>query len=148
MRTREGVRLLRDRLLPDGGCNYGNTTVLGQTLSPAHAADRRWRFWRCLAKQITTAESRGRSIICRRRNQRETAAASLAYAIWALVDTDGHRRIPRPTGWPPRRSVVRRSNSPHRHGPVATGERGSAVRRLVAAVTFEPCLAKPMSLTS
>jgi hypothetical protein len=33
-RTREAVRLLVDRLLPDGGCNYGNTTVLGQQLRP------------------------------------------------------------------------------------------------------------------
>ncbi len=33
-RTREAVRLLIDRLLPQGGCNYGNTVVLGQTLRP------------------------------------------------------------------------------------------------------------------
>jgi hypothetical protein len=33
-RTREAVRLLLDRLLPTGGCNYGNTTVLGQQLRP------------------------------------------------------------------------------------------------------------------
>lgn len=33
-RTREAVRLLLDRQLPDGGCNYGNTTVLGQVLRP------------------------------------------------------------------------------------------------------------------
>jgi hypothetical protein len=33
-RTREAVRLLHDRLLVDGGCNYGNTTVLGQVLRP------------------------------------------------------------------------------------------------------------------
>jgi hypothetical protein len=33
-RTREGVRLLVDRLLATGGCNYGNTVVLGQTLRP------------------------------------------------------------------------------------------------------------------
>jgi hypothetical protein len=31
-RTREGVRLLVDRQLPRGGCNYGNTIVLGQPL--------------------------------------------------------------------------------------------------------------------
>jgi hypothetical protein len=31
-RTREAVRLLIDRLLPGGGCNYGNTEVLGQKL--------------------------------------------------------------------------------------------------------------------
>jgi hypothetical protein len=33
-RTREAVRLLVDRLLPHGGCNYGNTLVLGQELLP------------------------------------------------------------------------------------------------------------------
>jgi len=33
-RTREAVRLLNDRLLPGGGCNYGNTVVLGQELLP------------------------------------------------------------------------------------------------------------------
>ena len=33
-RTREAVTLLVDRLLPAGGCNYGNTIVLGQTLLP------------------------------------------------------------------------------------------------------------------
>jgi hypothetical protein len=33
-RTREGIRVLVDRLLPSGGCNYGNTTVLGQLLRP------------------------------------------------------------------------------------------------------------------
>lgn len=31
-RTREGVRLVHDRLLPQGGANYGNTIVLGQPL--------------------------------------------------------------------------------------------------------------------
>jgi hypothetical protein len=33
-RVREAIRLLVDRLLPAGGCNYGNTVVLGQTLRP------------------------------------------------------------------------------------------------------------------
>jgi hypothetical protein len=33
-RTREAVTLLIDRILPDGGCNYGNTAVLGQILRP------------------------------------------------------------------------------------------------------------------
>jgi hypothetical protein len=33
-RTRQAIRLLNDRLLPNGGCNYGNTEVLGQTLRP------------------------------------------------------------------------------------------------------------------
>ncbi|MEX0613597.1 MAG: hypothetical protein WD738_20730 [Pirellulales bacterium] len=33
-RTREAIRLLSDRLLPTGGCNYGNTIVLDQVLLP------------------------------------------------------------------------------------------------------------------
>jgi hypothetical protein len=33
-RTREAVRMLLDRQLPGGGCNYGNTFVLGQKLRP------------------------------------------------------------------------------------------------------------------
>jgi hypothetical protein len=33
-RCREGVRLLLDRQLPDGGCNYGNTFALGQKTLP------------------------------------------------------------------------------------------------------------------
>jgi hypothetical protein len=33
-RVRDGLRLIADRLLPAGGCNYGNTQVLGQTLLP------------------------------------------------------------------------------------------------------------------
>ena len=34
VRVREAVRLLIDRQLPHGGCNYGNTLVLGQELRP------------------------------------------------------------------------------------------------------------------
>ncbi|MBX3425454.1 MAG: hypothetical protein KF688_07240 [Pirellulales bacterium] len=33
-RVREGLRLVADRLLSEGGANFGNTTVLGQTLLP------------------------------------------------------------------------------------------------------------------
>lgn len=33
-RCREAVKLLIDRMLPDGGWNYGNTVVLGNTLRP------------------------------------------------------------------------------------------------------------------
>lgn len=33
-RCRQGVALIRDRLLDEGGCNYGNTEVLGQMTMP------------------------------------------------------------------------------------------------------------------
>jgi hypothetical protein len=34
VRARDAVRLLQDRLLEMGGCNYGNTYVFGQQLRP------------------------------------------------------------------------------------------------------------------
>ena len=34
VRTRDGIRLVRDRLLSEGGANYGNTIVMGQPLLP------------------------------------------------------------------------------------------------------------------
>lgn len=33
-RAQEAVRLIYDRILPTGGCNYGNTVVFGQALRP------------------------------------------------------------------------------------------------------------------
>ena len=33
-RTYNGIRMLKDRLLPSGGCNCGNTIILGQALRP------------------------------------------------------------------------------------------------------------------
>ena len=33
-RTREGVRMIVDRLLEDGGCNFGSTVILGQATLP------------------------------------------------------------------------------------------------------------------
>jgi len=84
VRTRDGVRLLVDRLLPDGGCNYGNTIVMGQMLRPhvqptglallaLHAeADRDGRISRSL--EYLERETSG-----------DSAAASLAYSVWALA---------------------------------------------------------------
>lgn len=33
-RVREGVKLILDRMIPTGGCNYGNKVILGNTLRP------------------------------------------------------------------------------------------------------------------
>jgi len=93
-RAREGVRLLVDRLLPDGGCNYGNTSVLGQTLKPhleptgvtllalAGESDPSGRLERSIAYARETAPS------CR-------AAASLA---WGLLGLAAHGQLPQSAG--------------------------------------------------
>ena len=83
-RTREGVRVLHDRLLPSGGCNCGNTIVFGQELLPhvqptglallaLHGEpDHDGRIARSLAWLQSAVDG-------------QTAAASMAYAVWALA---------------------------------------------------------------
>jgi hypothetical protein len=83
-RAREAVELLVDRLLPGGGCNYGNTVVLGQTLRPhlqpsglvllalAGTADRDRRLARTVG-------------YVRRSARPTTTAASLSYALMGLA---------------------------------------------------------------
>lgn len=83
-RTREAVRLLLDRLLPEGGCNYGNTVVLGQQLQPhvqptglvllalAGEADPNGRVQRSIEYLHRVLSHR-------------TAPASLSYALLGLV---------------------------------------------------------------
>ncbi len=89
-RAREAVRLLIDRLLAHGGCNYGNTTVLGQELVPhleptglammalAGEDDPSGRVDRSLAYLAANISPR-------------TTAASLSYALLGLA---AHGRMP------------------------------------------------------
>lgn len=95
-RTREGVRLLRDRLLPEGGCNYGNTTVLGQLLRP-HIEPTGLAL---LALHGETDDDGriGRSLDWLQSVlSPQTAAASLAYGVWALARYQ--RASPDANGW-------------------------------------------------
>lgn len=94
-RTREGVRLLVDRLLPSGGCNCGNTIVMGQELLPhvqptglvllALASER--------AADGTVEDPRiERSLAYLERSLPEmTAPASLAFGLMGLT---AHNRRP------------------------------------------------------
>jgi hypothetical protein len=110
-RTREAVQLLHDRLLPDGGCNYGNTTVLGQTLRP-HVAPTGIVL---LALHAETDDGRiARSLdYLERQINGETTAVSLSYAVWGLARYC--RRLPAATGWLAAAASRRTTqNSPHR----------------------------------
>jgi hypothetical protein len=83
-RTREAIRLLYDRLLPEGGSNYGNTTVLGQVLRP-HVQP----TGLTLLALYGEADHRGRIASSLEYLRREigagSAAASMAYGVWALA---------------------------------------------------------------
>ena len=116
-RAREAVLLLLDRLLSHGGCNYGNTTVLGQELVPhleptglamvalAGERDATGRIARSLAYLEANLSPR-------------TTAASLSYAVLGLAahgqtppDIDNRlasaaEQTLRRGGSPPRRALL------------------------------------------
>jgi hypothetical protein len=89
-RVVEGVRLIADRLLPDGGANYGNTIVLGQQLV-AHIAPSGVALT-ALASSVVTDERIAGTLRYLRQNVGETTTPiSLA---WALIGMTAH-------GWRP-----------------------------------------------
>jgi len=86
-RAREAARLLEDRLLESGGCNYGNTIVLGQQLLP-HVQPTGWTLV-ALADEGTTTPKVMRSLdYLERELGRTTSAASLAYGLMGLAAFD------------------------------------------------------------
>ncbi|MDA1052833.1 MAG: hypothetical protein O3C40_20460 [Planctomycetota bacterium] len=94
-RTREAIELLVDRQLPSGGCNYGNTEVLGQALLPhvqptglamlalSGESDERGRINRSLAYLKQSLSAR-------------TTTASLC---WGLLGLSAHGRRPAAADW-------------------------------------------------
>jgi hypothetical protein len=86
-RTREAVRLLIDRLLPMGGCNYGNTTVLGQLLRP-HVQP----SGLALIALVGETDPSGRIALTidylQQTISAETTTASLSYALLGLAAQD------------------------------------------------------------
>jgi hypothetical protein len=89
-RAREGVRLLIDRLLPDGGCNYGNTSVLGQTLKP-HLEPTGLTLL-ALAGETDASGRLARSVAyAREATPKSRTAASLAFGLLGLA---AHGELP------------------------------------------------------
>jgi hypothetical protein len=90
-RAVEAVALMLDRLLPEGGCNHGNTFVLGQTLKP-HVQPTGLVLL-ALGGGETEGDPRiEKSLEYLESEHREaTAAASLAYALSGLT---AHGRRP------------------------------------------------------
>ncbi len=86
-RTREGLRLLVDRLLPNGGCNYGNTTVLGQTLL-AHIQPTGLAMLALAGEEIDDPRIEKSRGYLERELSPDTATASLCYGLLGLTAHD------------------------------------------------------------
>jgi hypothetical protein len=124
-RAREAVEMLIDRLLPPGGCNYGNTTVLGQVLRPhvqpsgvalvalAGEIDPPGRIERTLSYLETVVAT-------------TPGGASLAYGVMGLA---AHGRRPAAAdGW---LAAAARQTSKYRSSPLR--------KALLALAAAEPC---------
>ena len=89
-RARNAVRMLIDRQLPGGGCNYGNTFVLGQELRP-HVQPTGLALL-ALAGETDASGRLTKSIEYLERSVTSgTTAASLSYALLGLA---AHNRFP------------------------------------------------------
>jgi hypothetical protein len=82
-RVREGVRLIVDRLLPDGGANYGNTIVLGQPLLP-HVQPTALAMIALAAANVDDSRIDKSLDYLAEAVKPQMSAPSLAFACWAL----------------------------------------------------------------
>lgn len=89
-RVREGVALVRDRLLPSGGANYGNTVVLGQELLP-HVQASGIAMMALAGESIADARIGKTLDYLTHAVATEVAAASLSFACMGLA---AHGRRP------------------------------------------------------
>ncbi len=122
-RTRDGVRMLIDRQLPTGGCNYGNTLVLGQMLRP-HVQPTGIALLALAGEddpsgRVSTSVKWLRQAIGPR-----TTAASLS---WALLALRMHGELPdRADDWlaASYRRVMDHDRSPHKLALLALAAKG------------------------
>lgn len=120
-RTREAVNLLLDRQLPGGGCNYGNTVVLGQKLRP-HVQPTGIALV-ALAGESDAGGRIAKTIAWLRRSiGPETTAVSLA---WAVLGLKAHGAAPpHADKWLAQAAGKLRVPSPHAHALLALAAKG------------------------
>ncbi len=111
-RTREGVRMLVDRFLENGGCNYGNTTALGQVLRP-HVEPTGLTLVALAGENIQDARLEKSLKFLEDSISAQTTPISLSYGLLGLT---AHDRRPSATAtWLEtvyRRSMRRQTSSP------------------------------------
>lgn len=83
-RTTEAVEILVDRLMPGGGCNYGNTKVLGQPLLP-HVQPTGIVLWALSQQNVDDPRIELSCNYLMRELESPTGCSSLAYALIGLA---------------------------------------------------------------
>lgn len=83
-RAREAARMLVDRLLPSGGCNYGNTVVFGQELR-AHLQPTGMCLWALAGRNDVAPRVAATIAYLERELTAATPTASLCYSLLGLA---------------------------------------------------------------
>jgi hypothetical protein len=123
-RTREAVRLLTDRLLPTGGCNYGNTFVLGQKLLP-HIQPTGLCLLALSGEQVADPRVAHSIQYLHQSLTADTPAASLCYGLLGLTAHGEHAS--QADAWLERayRRGIQREKSPHKMALLALAALGA-----------------------
>ncbi|MCY2987911.1 MAG: hypothetical protein NTY19_08630 [Planctomycetota bacterium] len=123
VRAREAVQLLLDRQLPQGGCNYGNTVVMGNTLRP-HVQPTGIALLGLLGEP-TGGERVERAL--RYLEQTVNEATTTMSLCWALLGLTAHGRRPAlADAWLERafRRTAERDHSPYKYALIALATLG------------------------
>jgi hypothetical protein len=123
-RTREAVRLLVDRLLPDGGCNFGNTFVFGQQLLP-HLQSSGICMLALAGESIDDPRIARTGEYLERLLSRSTATASLSYSLLGLAAHDRPLADAGPLLAAAAERMLVRDRSAHKLALLALAEKGS-----------------------
>jgi hypothetical protein len=86
-RARQAALLLVDRLLPTGGCNYGNTIVFGQALRP-HVQPSGMCLLALAGEEDSTGHIARSCNYLRRELSQQTPTGSLCYGLLGLAAQD------------------------------------------------------------
>jgi hypothetical protein len=123
-RTREAVRLLVDRLLPDGGCNFGNTFVLGQQLLP-HLQSSGICMLALAGERLADPRIGKTADYLERQISRQTATASLSYGVLGLAAHDRPRFDAEPLLAAAAERMLVRDRSAHKLGLLALAQKAA-----------------------
>ena len=96
-RVREAVRMLVDRQIPGGGCNYGNTGVLGQTLWP-HVQPTGLALWALGGENLGAGRIKASVAWLQQALCQRTTCMSLAWGLLGLRAQDAHLGDTIPSG--------------------------------------------------
>jgi hypothetical protein len=124
-RAREAVRMLHDRLLPGGGCNYGNTIVFGQELR-AHLEPTGLALLALAGERDPSGRTEKSIEYLERELTAQTTSVSLSYALMGLA---AHDRLPREAdGWlaAAARRTLARDPAPYKLALLALAARGAS----------------------